>query len=192
MKLQNHPIIKTPHEEERVLLHSCCAPCVCEIMKTLKLSNVVFTVFFYNPNIDTEEEYETRKMENIRFAEKLKVPFVDGDYDNIDWLRRIAGYEDEPERGKRCTLCFEIRLKRAARYAFENNFKIFASSLGISRWKNFEQITQCGIQAAADFTNLSYWTYNWRKKGGIERMAQINKRENFYRQKYCGCVFSKK
>ena len=191
-KQHSDPIIVPPNGENRILLHSCCAPCVCGIMETLKASNIDVTVFFYNPNVDTESEYEKRKKENIKFAEKLNIPFVDADYDNINWLKTIDGYEDEPERGKRCTLCFEMRLKRTAHYAFDNGFKVFTSSLGISRWKDFDQATQCGIEAAAIFPNLIYWTYNWRKKGGAERMARISKQEDFYLQKYCGCIFSKK
>ena len=192
MKSQEYPIIETPNGEKRVLLHSCCTPCACEIMETLKRSHIDFTVFFYNPNIDTEEEYEKRKAENIKFAEKLKVPFVDADFDSLNWSKHVAGYETEPERGKRCMLCFEMRLRRTAQYAVDNNFKVFTSSLGISRWKDFEQITQCGIKVASCFSGLTYWAYNWRKNGGTERMLQICKRENFYRQKYCGCIFSKK
>ena len=191
-KQHNNPIVTPPNVKNRVLLHSCCAPCVCSIMETLIRSNIDFTVFFYNPNIDTENEYEKRKTENIKFAKKLNIPFVDGDYDNINWLNTIKGYEDEPERGKRCTLCFEMRLIRAAEYAFNNGFKVFTSSLGLSRWKDFEHVTQCGIKAAALFPDQTYWTYNWRKKGGTDRMAQISKRENFYRQEYCGCIFSKR
>jgi len=191
-KQDDCPIISPPIAEGQILLHSCCAPCVCEIMETLKRSNIDFTLFFYNPNIDTEDEYEKRKAENIRFAKKLNIPFADADYDNFNWLETIKGYETEPERGKRCTLCFEMRLIRTAQYAYNNGFNVFTSSLGISRWKDYEQVTQCGIKAAALFPNLTYWTYNWRKKGGADRMAQISKRENFYRQQYCGCVFSKK
>ena len=191
-KQQNYPIISPPNSEKRVLLHSCCAPCACEIMETLKRSNINFTVFFYNPNIDSENEYEKRKIENIKFAKKLDIPFVDGNYDNNNWLKIIKGYEDEPERGKRCTLCFNMRLIRTAKYALDNGFKVFTSSLGISRWKDFEHVTQCGIKAAALFPGQTYWAYSWRKKGGTDRMAQISKRENFYRQEYCGCVFSKK
>jgi len=187
-----YPFISPPNGENRILLHSCCAPCACEIMESLKRSNIDSTVFFYNPNIDTEKEYEKRKIENIKFAEKLKIPFIDADYDNLNWQKTIKDYEEEPERGQRCTLCFEMRLMRTAHYAFDKGFKVFTSSMGISRWKDFEQVNKCGIKAAALFPDLTYWTYNWRKKGGSYRMAQISKSEDFYRQKYCGCIFSKK
>ena len=185
------PIVELPKDKKRLLLHSCCAPCSCEIMETLKRSNIHFTVFFYNPNIDTKEEYEKRKKENAGFSCKLNIPFIDGDYDAVNWIKEVKGLETEPERGKRCEKCFEQRLFKTAKFAYNNNFDVFTSSLGISRWKDFEQITKCGIKAASNFPNLLYWDYNWRKKGGSNRMSEITKREKFYQQKYCGCIFSK-
>ena len=72
--------------------------------------------------------------------------------------------EMEPERGKRCTMCFDMRFERTALHAHENGFKVFSSSLGISRWKNMEQINGSGIRAAGHYDGLEYWTYNWRKR----------------------------
>jgi hypothetical protein len=87
----------------RLLLHSCCAPCAGEIMETLLASAVDFSIFFYNPNIHPKKEYDIRKEENIRFAEKMGIPFVDADYDKDRWFERVRGLEWEPERGQRCT-----------------------------------------------------------------------------------------
>jgi predicted adenine nucleotide alpha hydrolase (AANH) superfamily ATPase len=98
--------------------------------------------------------------------------------------------EWEPERGKRCTACFDMRFERTALYAHENGFPVISSSLGISRWKDMNQINTAGIQAASRYPDMTYWTYNWRQGGGGERMYQIAKRENFYQQEYCGCVYS--
>jgi predicted adenine nucleotide alpha hydrolase (AANH) superfamily ATPase len=176
--------------ENGVLLHSCCAPCSGEIMEALLASGIDYTIFFYNPNIHPLSEYEIRKEENKRFAEKYHVPFVDADYDSDNWFARTKGMEFEPERGHRCTACFDMRLERSALYAHENGFKVFTSSFGISRWKNFQQVNECGIRAAAPYPDLIYWTYNWRKKGGSQRMIEIAKRERFYQQEYCGCVHS--
>ena len=174
----------------RVLLHSCCAPCAGEVMEAMAASGIELTVFFYNPNIHPRREYELRKDENVRFARKLGVPFVDADYDTDNWFARTRGMEWEPERGKRCTSCFDMRFERTALYAHENGFPVFTSSLGISRWKNMEQINDCGIRAAGHYPGLAYWTYNWRKQGGANRMIEISKREAFYQQEYCGCVYS--
>ncbi len=179
-----------PGGHDRVLLHSCCAPCSGEVMEAMQASGIDFTIFFYNPNIHPLREYELRKNENIRFAEKFGIGFVDADYDTDNWFERARGMENEPERGIRCTMCFDMRFERTALYAHEHGFPVITSSLGISRWKNMQQINDCGLRAAARYPGLSYWDYNWRKGGGSARMIEISKRENFYQQEYCGCVYS--
>lgn len=183
-------MLKPPNDENKVLLHSCCAPCSGELMEAMLESGIDYSIFFYNPNIHPEKEYEIRKQENIRFAEQHNIEFIDADYDRDNWFTRTKGMELDPERGRRCTTCFDMRFERTALYAYENDFKVFTSSLGISRWKNMDQINDSGIRAAADYPNLAYWTYNWRKKGGSQRMIEISKREKFYQQEYCGCVYS--
>src|SRR5260370_26599923 len=99
-------------------------------------------------------EYELRKNENIRFAEQFGVPFVDADYDRDNWFERAKGMEHEPERGVRCTMCFDMRFERTALYAHEHGFPVITSSLGISRWKNMQQINDCGVRAAAKYSGL--------------------------------------
>jgi predicted adenine nucleotide alpha hydrolase (AANH) superfamily ATPase len=184
------PVLVPPGGEKKVLLHSCCAPCSGEVMEAMLASGVEYTIFFYNPNIHPEREYLLRKDENIRFAQKHSVPFVDADYDTDNWFERAKGMEWEPEKGARCTMCFDMRFERTALYAHEHGFPVMTSSLGISRWKNMEQINDCGARAAARYPDLSYWDYNWRKQGGATRMIDISKREAFYQQEYCGCAYS--
>lgn len=179
-----------PNGHNKVLLHSCCAPCSGEVMEAMLASGIDYTIFFYNPNIHPLKEYELRKNENIRFAEQFGVPFVDADYDRDNWFARAKGMEHEPERGIRCTMCFDMRFERAALYAHEHGFPVITSSLGISRWKNMQQINDCGHRAAGHYPGLMYWDYNWRKGGGSARMIEISKREHFYQQEYCGCVYS--
>jgi hypothetical protein len=181
-----------PAQEKKVLLHSCCAPCSGEVMEAMVASGLELTLYFYNPNIHPRDEYEFRKDDNIKFAEKMGIPFIDADYDASAWFARVKGLEWEPERGKRCTECFDMRFERTALYAHENGFKVFTSCLGISRWKDFDQINGCGHRAAARYPDMMYWDYNWRKAGGSARMLEISKRENFYQQEYCGCVFSRR
>ena len=159
-------------------------------MAELKRSDIDYTILFYNPNIHPVKEYEIRKDENKRFADKLGVEFVDLDYNKDAWFHKVEGYEMEPERGYRCTLCFDMRFERSALYAAENGFKVFSSTLGTSRWKNLEQINGCGERAAERYDGITYWTFNWRKKGGANRMVEISKDEKFYQQEYCGCVYS--
>ena len=171
-------------------MHSCCAPCAAELMEAMLESNIPYSIFFYNPNIHPKKEYELRKEENIRFAKKHNIEFIDADYDVDHWFERAQGLEWEPERGKRCTMCFDMRFERTALYAKEHGFPVITSSLGISRWKNMEQINESGQRSASRYENLVYWTYNWRKSGGSHRMIEISKREKFYQQEYCGCVYS--
>lgn len=182
--------VSLPHGATKLLLHSCCAPCSGDMMEILLASNIDVTVFFYNPNIQPKQEYHIRKEENKRFARQNKIPFIDADYEQDVWLQRTQGLECEPERGARCTICFNMRLERAALYAHEHGFKILTSSLGISRWKNFQQVNECGQHAVIPYADLMYWTYNWRKQGGTQRMTEISKREHFYQQQYCGCIHS--
>lgn len=184
------PVLTPPGGHKKVLLHSCCAPCSGEVMEAMTASGIDYTIFFYNPNIHPKREYEIRKNENIRFAEQHGIAFIDADYDADNWMARAKGLEWEPERGARCTMCFDMRFERTALYAHENGFPIITSSLGISRWKDMNQINGSGERAAAKYDGLSYWTYNWRKGGGSARMIEISKREEFYQQEYCGCVYS--
>lgn len=182
--------LELPNSADKLLLHSCCAPCSGEVMEALISSEINFSIFFYNPNIHPVQEYEIRKQENIKFAEKHSIPFIDADYDKDNWFERAKGLEWEPERGKRCSMCFDMRFERTALYAHEHGFPIISSSLGISRWKDMNQINDSGLRAASHYPDVVYWTYNWRKNGGSERMYEIAKREEFYKQEYCGCVYS--
>ncbi|TPV27280.1 epoxyqueuosine reductase QueH [Acinetobacter baumannii] len=182
--------LELPSGHNKLLLHSCCAPCSGEVMESLIESNINFSIFFYNPNIHPVKEYLIRKEENIRFAEKHNIPFIDADYDTDNWFALAKGMENEPERGIRCTMCFDMRFERTALYAYENGFSLISSSLGISRWKNMAQINDCGIRATSHYPDIQYWDYNWRKNGGSSRMIEISKREEFYQQEYCGCVYS--
>lgn len=182
--------LELPQGHNKLLLHSCCAPCSGEVMETLIESEIDFSIFFYNPNIHPVKEYLIRKEENIRFAEKYNIEFIDCDYDTDNWFARAKGMENEPEKGIRCTMCFDMRFERTALYAYEHGFRLISSSLGISRWKDMQQINGCGIRAATHYPEIEYWDYNWRKNGGAHRMIEISKREEFYQQEYCGCVYS--
>ena len=192
LKLENYqrPQLQAPENAARILLHSCCAPCAGEILEALAASDIKPVVYFYNPNIHPAAEYEIRKRENMRFCEKLNLDFIDADYDMDNWFARAHGLENEPERGRRCTACFDMRFERTAHYAAENDFSVISSTLGISRWKDMQQINDCGERAAARWPGMLYWTFNWRKEGGSARMVEIAKREQFYQQEYCGCVYS--
>lgn len=182
--------ITAPAGIRKVLLHSCCAPCSGEVIEAMVESGIQPTIFFYNPNIHPIKEYNMRKAENIKYAKALGLDFVDADYDVHNWFKRAKGLELEPERGIRCSMCFSMRFERTALYAHENGFEVMTSCLGISRWKDLDQINQCGTRAAGRYPNIKYWEYDWRQDGGGARMYEIAKRENFYKQEYCGCIYS--
>ena len=184
------PVLDTPNGADKILLHSCCAPCAAEVMDALAASDIQTTIFFYNPNIHPRDEYEIRKQENIRYAEKLGMDFIDGDYNVRDWFDRTKGMEWEPERGVRCTACFDMRFEVTADVAAAQGYNLISSTLGISRWKNMDQINGSGDRAAARHDGMKYWTFNRRKQGGSQRMIEISKNEEFYQQEYCGCIYS--
>ncbi len=182
--------LELPIGKNNLLLHSCCAPCSGDIMERLIDSDIKYTVYFYNPNIHPHKEYLLRKEENMSFSIKNNIQFIDADYNPRTWFSMTKGMEAEPERGKRCSVCFDMRFIKTAQYASENGFDIISSTLGISRWKDMNQINQSGIHAASKFKNIEYWTYNWRKENGSQRMIEVSKDEGFYMQEYCGCVYS--
>ena len=171
---------------DKLLLVSCCAPCSVGVITDLAEKGQDFTVLFYNPNIRPREEYERRLAENKRVCDELNVPFVDLEYNTAAWETITKGLENEPERGKRCDKCFYLRLKRAADYAREHGFTRITSVLGISRYKDFDQVCRAGKLVESE-TGIPYDTTNWRKNGGLERTEKLVKDKNLYRQKYCGC-----
>lgn len=181
-----------PHNEKQVLLHSCCAPCSSAIIECLLANGIRPTVFYYNPNIYPEAEYEVRKREAIRFVTAQGLDFVDADYDYAWWKSEMAGLEAEPERGKRCLRCFSLRLTETARYAATHGFTLFTTTLASSRWKSLDQINEAGRMAAARYPGTTFWEQNWRKGGLQERRNQLLKTYAFYNQRYCGCEFSYK
>jgi epoxyqueuosine reductase len=159
-------------------------------MRAIHSSGARLTVFCYNPNIHPRGEYEMRKREVVRFARTMGIPVIEEEYDAGRWFERVAGLEDEPERGARCAVCFDVRLERAAHYAGGHGFDAFATSLGIARCKDIAHVNAAGERAAARHPGLAYWACNWRKGGGSARAVEICRCEGFYRQQYCGCIYS--
>lgn len=157
--------IQTPNGENRVLLHSCCAPCSSAIIECMLANGIRPTVFYCNPNIYPQEEYEIRKQEAIRFVTSQNLDFIDADYDYDHWRNAMSGLENEPERGSRCLKCFTLRLTETARYASEHNFQIFTTTLASSRWKNLEQINEAGRRAASFYPGTIFGNKTGGKAG---------------------------
>ena len=182
--------IDVPGGGTEILLHACCAPCSSAIVECLMEHGLRPTLFYYNPNIFPREEYEKRKAECIRHAQMLGLDFVDADYDHKKWLEAVKGLECESERGARCLQCFKDRLAATALYAYEQGFKVFATTLATSRWKSLEQISEAGEYAESLVSNVKFWDQNWRKSGLSERRNELVSIYGFYNQLYCGCEFS--
>lgn len=203
--------IEAPMGETTVLLHTCCAPCSSAIIEAMMSSGITPVIYYCNPNIYPQQEYEIRKEECTRYAQALGLEIVDADYDHDNWLAAMKGLESEPERGGRCLKCFKLRLLRTAKYARQRGIKVITTTLASSRWKSLDQINEAGQWAvskandalvAVDVSRLGvndippddrkviWWDQNWRKNGLQERRLQIIKEYDFYNQLYCGCEFS--
>lgn len=173
----------------KLLVLSCCAPCSCAVIKKLVDDGIDVTVLFYNPNIYPKEEYKKRLHEQKRVCEKLGARFVTLDYEPEKWDEAVRGLEAEPERGRRCDKCFYMRLKKAQEYALEHHFDALTSVLGVSRYKDLEQVNRAARKAWCE-VGKPYWAKNWRKNGLEElRRALIHEFE-LYNQTYCGCKYS--
>lgn len=172
--------------EKDFLLLSCCAPCSCAVIERLAQEQQNFSVVFYNPNIRPPAEYQKRREENKRVCEIYHVPFIELEYDNERWCALTQGLENEPERGIRCSICFYMRLKRVMEYALANGYSAVASVLGVSRYKNLEQVNQAAFKASAE-VGIPYLEIEGRKGGMQERRQTLIKDLNLYNQDYCGC-----
>lgn len=192
--------IEVPGGENVVVLHTCCAPCSSAIIECLMNSGITPVIYYCNPNIYPQEEYEIRKNECTRYARALGLEIVDADYDHGNWLAEVSGLEAEPERGGRCLKCFKLRLLRSAQYAAQRGIKVISTTLASSRWKSLDQINEAGRWACEEVSRqynmtppdeiVIWWDQNWRKNGLQERRLQILKEYDFYNQLYCGCEFS--
>ena len=175
----------------RLLLHACCGPCSSAVLEQLSQFFEI-TVLYYNPNTWPEAEYRRRGQELERFvaaAHPLGVKVVEDRYDPQEFYSAVAGLEAEPERGGRCTVCYRLRMRRAAQYAAEHGFDWFATTLSISPHKDAARINQIGQELAAAF-GVPHLPSDFKKKNGYLRSLQLSDQYGLYRQDYCGCVFS--
>ena len=177
----------------RVLLHSCCAPCSSYVIDYLS-KYFSLTILYYNPNIYPREEYEKRKSEQIRLIKEMapvnKVNLIDCDYDNELYESMIEGLRNEPERGKRCDVCFRLRLEKTAEIARNLNYDCFGTTLTVSPYKNSKLINKLGMEIANRY-DIPFMVSDFKKRDGYKRSIELSKKYNLYRQNYCGCIYSK-
>lgn len=171
---------------EKILLLSCCGPCSCAVIKKMAEEKRDITVVFYNPNITPLAEYEKRRDENKRVCKLYQIPFLELEYDHDNWCNLTKNLENEPERGKRCDVCFEMRLKRVMEYALQNGFTSVSSVLGVSRYKNLDQVNRAALRAS-EKTGCPYLEIEGRKNGMQDLRLNLIKELNLYNQNYCGC-----
>ena len=178
----------------KILLHSCCAPCSSYVITFL--SNYFdITILYYNPNIAPQEEYEKRKNEQIKLIKTLntknKLDFLDCDYENNIYNEVIKGYENIPEGGSRCHICFNLRLEKTAKLAKLNNYDYFCSTLTVSPHKNSKVINEIGEKISNKY-DIKWLYSDFKKNEGFKQSIELSKKYDLYRQDYCGCIYSKK
>jgi len=169
----------------KILLHSCCAPCSAGVIEELK-KDYNITIIYYNPNIEPEEEYLKRKENQLKLLNILNIPYIDIDYLNNDFKNIIKGYEEEKENGYRCQLCYKLRLDKVASVALDNEFNYFGTTLSVSPHKNSEIINKIGLKLSD-----KYLVSDFKKDNGYLKSIELAKKYNLYRQNYCGCNYSK-
>ncbi len=186
--------LATIKERKKLLLHSCCAPCSSAVI-TFLTNYFDITILYYNPNISPIEEYNKRKAEQIKLIKTIdkvgNIDIIDCDYDNDIYEEKIKGYEECPERGARCTICFNLRLEKTAKIAKENNYDYFCSTLTVSPYKNALLINEIG-KKLADKYQIKWLYSDFKKAEGYKKSIELSKKYNLYRQDYCGCIYSQR
>jgi len=178
-------------EKPKIIIHVCCAVCGAALVELLR-ERFEPVVFYYNPNIYPKEEYDKRKNSVESLAQLNKVEFIEGPYDNDNWLKTVKGLERELEGGKRCDVCFNARLSKVAEFTKDSDAVYFTSTLFLSPYKNEWQINKIGASIASQF-NLQFLTIEdlkIDKKTFWAKTRELSKKYNFYHQRYCGCVYS--
>jgi len=180
---------KTP----TLLLHSCCAPCSSYVLEYLT-NHFYITILFYNPNISSKVEYDKRLNELKRLVKDLphsnKIEIVEGRYEPKEFIEIAKGLETIPEGGERCFKCYRLRLEEAAKFAKENNYDFFTTTLSISPHKNAEKLNEIGGNLQKQY-QVNYLYADFKKKGGYQRSIELSKKYDLYRQDFCGCIYSK-
>jgi hypothetical protein len=176
----------------RLLLHSCCGPCSSYVLEYLS-DYFSITVFYYNPNIYPDEEYNMRVQEQKRFIRefpaKYPIDFVEGEFQKERFFQVTKGLEQVPEGGQRCEKCFRLRLTETAKLAKQMQMDYFTTTLSISPLKNAALLNEIGKELE-DIYGVPYLFSDFKKKNGYQRSVELSKEYGMYRQDYCGCVFS--
>lgn len=174
---------------KKIILQACCAPCASYPIIKLKEDSFIPVVFFYNPNIYPLKEYEIRRDELKNYCSKIGIEFFEGEYETNLFYEKIKGLENEPEKGSRCSICFNLRLEETAKFALSQGIDCFTTTLSVSPHKNSLQIFEQGNLIAKKY-GINFLEYNFKKNDGFKKSRLIAKENNMYAQSYCGCEFS--
>ncbi|MFH1454501.1 MAG: epoxyqueuosine reductase QueH [Armatimonadota bacterium] len=175
--------------KKKLLLHTCCAPDATTAIERLR-DNYDITVYFYNPCIQPEDEYEKREKDARYVADIYGAGYVSDIYDAENFLSLVKGLEDEPEKGKRCLLCYKMRLLKCAGFGSGSAYDCFTTTLTVSPHKNSDVINNIGREIAKEH-NIEFLELDLKKQDGFKKSLDTSKKLNLYRQNYCGCIFSK-
>ena len=185
-------LISRSGKKPRLLLHICCAPCSSYVLEYLS-EYFDITLFFYNPNITNENEYNYRIDEAERLIAEMplkgNVDFIPARYDISEFFAVAKGFENEPEGGEICFRCYELLLRETAEYAKRNGFDYFTTTLSISPYKNAEKLNCIGKSLSEEY-GVKYLFSDFKKKNGYKRSIELSQQYNLYRQDYCGCIYS--
>ena len=184
--------METDKAKPKLLLHVCCAVCGAYLTEILK-KDFDPIVFFYNPNIQHQEEYEKRKTSAQKLAEVYGIEFIEGHYNTDNWFEKVKGFENEPEGGARCTICFQMRLEETARMAKEKDIGFFTTTLAVSPFKNEVTTDELGTEISKEFSMrfIRSFDFDLSKKEIWQKTRSLAKEYKFYHQKYCGCEFGR-
>lgn len=186
--ITNLPKNKTP----KLLLHACCGPCSSYILDYLT-TYFDITILYYNPNIYPEEEYTRRLEEALRLSKEMllknNIKFIEDKYNPDEYYNYIKGMENLGEKSQRCYNCYKLRMEHAAKYAKENNYDFFTTTLSISPHKNAIWINEIGEMLEKKY-DIKYLYSDFKKNDGYKKSLEFSKKYNLYRQTYCGCKFS--
>ncbi len=185
-------IINNLSHKPRLLLHSCCAPCSSHCIEELK-DNFALSIFYYNPNIYSQEEFEKRLLEQKRLIKEmdLDIDIISPEYDPSEFSDISKGLEELSEGNARCYKCYLLRLRKTAETAKNNNYDFFTTTLSVSPLKNAEWLNQIGFELEKEL-GIKFLPSDFKKKGGYLRSIELSRKYNLYRQNFCGCIFSKK
>ena len=177
-----------PSFPQKLLLHVCCAPCSPHVIGLLQ-KEFELTAYFYNPNIHPREEYARRLAEVERYCRERAIALVTGAYDMEPWFSSVQGMEEQPEGGPRCERCYRFRLENTAQTAQALDMGYIATTLTVSPHKKATVINRIGRETARQYTRIFYEA-DFKKHDGFKKSCELSRHYNFYRQTYCGCLYS--